>query len=153
VVSFVGALGVGVLSVGAAEGNQAVGMQSRQYEPKELTVPAGTTVEWTNNEAIPHSVTADDGSFDSHPSCGGDGGTCLKQGEKFRQTFSKPGTYPYFCHIHGAKGGGGMSGVITVTETKSGGSDGGGGGDGGGGLIPDLSGLIPSTAPGSAPLG
>src|SRR5689334_2484604 len=36
-----------------------------QFQPQTITVPAGTTITWTNNGTVPHTVTADDGSFDS----------------------------------------------------------------------------------------
>ena len=77
-------------------------------------VRVGETVTWMNNDGIGHSVTADDGSFDSSPSCGTLGGRCLQRGETFAQTFNKPGRFPYYCRIHGAKGGQGMTGTVTV---------------------------------------
>lgn len=56
-----------------------------------VTVPPGTTVTWTNRDDIPHTVVSTDGSFKSK---------VLDTDEKFSFTFSKPGTYPYFCSIH-----------------------------------------------------
>jgi plastocyanin len=41
--------------------------------------------------------------------------SCLGSGAEFKFTFAKAGSYPYYCVIHGAKGGVNMSGVITVT--------------------------------------
>jgi plastocyanin len=113
------ALAIVMLNVGPAQGNPGghggVTIQAKQYAPKDISVPVGTAVNWTNNEAIPHSVTADDASFDSHPTCGKQGGACLKQGEKFTFTFSKPGRYAYYCRLHGAPGGAAMAGTVTVT--------------------------------------
>ena len=61
------------------------------FGPAELTVPAGTTVTWTNRDDIPHTVVSTDGVFKSK---------VLDTDEKFSFTFSKAGTYPYFCSIH-----------------------------------------------------
>jgi plastocyanin len=61
------------------------------FGPGTVTVAAGTTVTWTNRDDIPHTVVADDKSFKSK---------VLDTDEKFSYTFSKPGTYPYFCSVH-----------------------------------------------------
>lgn len=58
----------------------------------KLTVSAGTTVTWINNDDVPHTVVSDDKTtFRSK---------ALDTGEKFSYTFSKAGTYPYFCSVH-----------------------------------------------------
>lgn len=80
------------------------------FSPKEMHIKAGQTVTWTNNGQIPHTVTADDDSFDS-----GD----LPVGQNFSHTFTKPGRYPYYCRMHGAAGGYGMAGVLIVDEGSS----------------------------------
>jgi plastocyanin len=63
------------------------------FGPMELTVPVGTTVTWINRDDIPHTVISTDDSttFKSK---------VLDTDEKFSFTFSKAGTYPYFCSIH-----------------------------------------------------
>jgi plastocyanin len=61
------------------------------FGPAALTVPVGTTVTWTNRDDIPHTVVSTDGVFKSK---------VLDTDEKFTYTFSKAGTYPYFCSIH-----------------------------------------------------
>jgi len=76
-----------------------------QFIPSQLTIPAGTTVIWVNDEQAKHTVTADDGSFDS-----GD----LELGASYTYTFTKPGTYKYFCRYHGDVGGIGMAGTVIV---------------------------------------
>lgn len=76
------------------------------YREREISVPVGTAVVWTSQASAPHTVTADDGSFDS--------GT-LQSGSSFSFTFDSAGTYPYFCEFHGGRGGTGMSGVVVVT--------------------------------------
>ena len=76
---------------------------SISFDPEELTVPAGTTVTWTNSDDLPHTVTKDGGpgaDFDS-----GD----IEPGGEFEQTFDEPGTVDYICTIHP-----GQAGSITV---------------------------------------
>ena len=83
-----------------------VKVSSFKFEPKVLTVAAGTTVEWVNVGGR-HSVEADDGSFKSET---------LKQGDKFEHKFDKPGRYAYHCEFHGEKGGKDMAGTIIVRK-------------------------------------
>ncbi len=78
-----------------------------KFTPAQLTVKVGTTVVWTSEDDVPHTVTADDGSFDSGN---------MKKGDSFKFTFTKAGTFPYYCAYHGTAGGGGMAGTITVTN-------------------------------------
>ena len=80
-------------------------MQNIAFNPQSLTVSAGTTVTWTNNDQVQHTVTWDDQSVNSG---------LLNQGETFSYTFDTPGTYGYFCIPHGSPGSG-MFGTITVT--------------------------------------
>ena len=61
------------------------------FGPATLTVPVGTTVTWTNRDDIPHTVVSTDGAFKSK---------VLDTDEKFSFTFTKPGSFPYFCSIH-----------------------------------------------------
>ena len=61
------------------------------FGPGALTVPAGTTVTWTNRDDIPHTVVSTKGAFKSK---------VLDTDEKFSFTFSKAGSYPYFCSLH-----------------------------------------------------
>lgn len=75
------------------------------YSPRSISVAAGTTVTWVNNGTMMHTVTADDGSFDS--------GT-LMPGQSFFHTFSTQAIVPYHCRFHGAAGGIGMSGTVNV---------------------------------------
>ena len=72
------------------------------FGPGVLTVKAGTTVTWTNGDDIPHTVVSDDKTtFRSK---------VLDSDDSFSFTFSKPGTYPYFCSIHPH-----MTGKVVVT--------------------------------------
>jgi len=61
------------------------------FTPAMLTVAPGTTVTWTNSDDVPHTVVSDDKIFKSK---------VLDTDEKFSYTFTKPGTYPYFCSVH-----------------------------------------------------
>jgi plastocyanin len=78
------------------------------FNPAMLRIGVGTTVVWHFEGRNPHTVTADDGSWDSG---------YLQRGQTFRITFDKPGRYAYHCIPHGHVGGKGMAGVIVVGET------------------------------------
>jgi plastocyanin len=80
--------------VGAQEkapASAAVKIDNFSFGPATLTVPAGTTVTWTNQDDIPHTVVSTDNVFKSK---------ALDTDDKFSFVFSKPGTYSYFCSIH-----------------------------------------------------
>jgi plastocyanin len=85
----------------------AVKLVNTTFTPAQLTVKVGTTVVWTSEDNAPHTVSADDGSFDSGN---------MKKGDTFEFTFTKAGNYPYYCAYHGTPGGGGMAGTIVVTN-------------------------------------
>jgi len=72
------------------------------FEPRELVIPVGTTVTWQNADDVPHTATGngENPAFDSGP---------LDTDDKFSFTFSKPGTFAYYCKVHPH-----MTGVITV---------------------------------------
>ncbi|MFN2545640.1 MAG: plastocyanin/azurin family copper-binding protein [Actinomycetota bacterium] len=89
------------------------------FAPKDLTVPAGTTVEWRNTGQVAHSVTASDGSWDSSPQCPTAAQVCWQPGETYSHTFLKPGVYLYYCKVHGTAGGGGHAGVVRVLAPGS----------------------------------
>jgi len=61
------------------------------FGPQTLTVSVGTTVVWTNRDDIPHTVVSTDNVFKSK---------VRDTDEKFSYTFTKAGTYPYFCSVH-----------------------------------------------------
>ncbi len=98
-----------------AQASTSVAISGSRYDPAQVSIPAGETVVWTNNDSAGHSVTADDGSFDSNPSCGSLAGTCMAKGQTYQMSFPIAGTYPYYCRVHGGPGGRGMAGTITVT--------------------------------------
>jgi plastocyanin len=72
------------------------------FDPAEITVESGTTVMWVNEGSHPHTVTSDDGQFDSE---------ALNPGDSFMVTFSGQGTLTYHCEIHPS-----MTGSVTVGE-------------------------------------
>ena len=79
-------------------------LQAEGLSLQETQIEAGTVVIWKNT-AGRHTVTADDGSFDS---------PIMALGEEFKHTFDHAGRVQYFCKLHGAAGGQKMSGTITV---------------------------------------
>lgn len=80
------------------------------FTPKTVTISVGDTVhwDWTAGNYNPHSVTADDGSFDEPPA------PASKVSGTFDHQFNTPGSYAYYCRVHGSSGGVGMSGTIVV---------------------------------------
>ncbi|MFQ5961564.1 MAG: plastocyanin/azurin family copper-binding protein [Candidatus Methylomirabilales bacterium] len=80
-------------------------MDEFAFNPHKVTIKTGTTVVWINQEPEVHSVTADDGKFDS-----GD----LDRGAVFSIPFREAGTFPYYCIYHGDLGGVDMAGTVIV---------------------------------------
>ena len=78
-------------SQGTKLSDGAIAIEKFKFVPETVTVEVGTTVTWTNEDAAPHTATADDGSFDTGNLRRGDAGTF---------TFRKPGSYAYFCEFH-----------------------------------------------------
>ena len=62
------------------------------FGPATLTVPAGTTVTWINQDDVPHNVVSSEGKTLKSP--------VLDTGQKFSYTFAAAGTYPYYCGLH-----------------------------------------------------
>ena len=94
-----GCVGLGVgqdSSTALAQGTAStaeVKVDNFSFGPASLTVAIGTTVTWTNRDDIPHTVVSTDDAkaFKSK---------VLDTDQSFSFTFSKAGTYPYFCSIH-----------------------------------------------------
>src|SRR5438105_14543475 len=84
---------LGALPAGAA--TAGVTIADNSFQPQQITITAGDTVTWHDTGSNPHSVTSDDGVFDSSPSCSLYGGGCLSKGQTFSFTFTQPGTYAY----------------------------------------------------------
>jgi plastocyanin len=77
----------------AASATTEAKIDNFSFGPATLTVPVGTTVTWTNRDDIPHTVvsTDDPKAFKSK---------VLDTDEQFSYTFTKTGTFPYFCSVH-----------------------------------------------------
>ena len=71
--------------------NAEVKIDNFSFGPATVTVPVGATVTWTNRDDIPHTVVSTDGVFKSK---------VRDTDEKFSYTFTKAGTYPYYCSVH-----------------------------------------------------
>jgi plastocyanin len=88
-------------------GATTVTMKNIQFQPSQITVKAGDTITFRNDEAVPHDVKKDKGpgpDFESGPQGG------MNEGDTYKLTLKKPGTYDYICRVHAP----GMSGTITV---------------------------------------
>jgi plastocyanin len=81
----------------------AVGMKDIKFVPEEVTAKVGQKIVWTNNERIPHNVTATEGAEFASDT--------MQQGDTFEFTTEKAGEIAYVCTIHE-----GQNGSITVTE-------------------------------------
>jgi plastocyanin len=88
----------------AATATSAIEIKDFLYDPDPATVKAGTKITVSNADDAPHTLTQEGASrtFDS--------GT-IKGGRSGSVTFSKPGTYKYFCEFHAT-----MKGTVTVTQ-------------------------------------
>ncbi|HKE89391.1 MAG TPA: plastocyanin/azurin family copper-binding protein [Gemmatimonadales bacterium] len=85
-------------------------MMGNNFSPANLTIGHGTTVTWKNGDPRNHTVGNATGSADTYTS------GFIASGGTFSHTFANPGTYAYYCGIHGADGNPptGMHGTITV---------------------------------------
>jgi plastocyanin len=84
----------------SATGAFAIEIKNFSFNPKEMDVPVGTTVTWTNLDSVAHTATADDGTFNSGN---------LNPGQSYSYQFDKSGSYTYNCTYHP-----GMQGTIVV---------------------------------------
>jgi plastocyanin len=89
-----------VAAAQAAGTLQQAGMRNMAYAPARIEIAAGTTVQWTNNDPLPHTVTANDRGFDSG---------LIQPGQSWAHTFTAPGTYDFSCTPHPF-----MKGVVIV---------------------------------------
>lgn len=82
---------VAVSSAPSSEPKASVDTKNFSYVPADLTVVAGSTVTFKNSDATAHTITADDGSFDSKN---------MAEGASWSHVFEKAGTYTYYCAYH-----------------------------------------------------
>lgn len=87
---------------GEAAKSEKVDIVEFTYQPDPVVVQAGGKVIWQNQDAAPHTATADDDSFDT--------GT-IEKGKLGSATFKEAGTFTYFCEIHPT-----MKGTVEVVE-------------------------------------
>jgi plastocyanin len=89
---------------GAAKGAAGTEAEIRamKFTQDRIEVVAGTTVRWTNNDQLQHTVTANDGSFDSG---------LINPGGTWTHTFTQSGEYAFHCTPHPF-----MKGVIVVRQ-------------------------------------
>jgi plastocyanin len=92
-------------------GEARVTVQLFKFRPDTLVVSPGATVAWVDQDEIEHTVTA--GTPERRPRGSmAFTGTLASRGSTFQRTFTREGTYPYFCERHQF-----MRGVIRVTRT------------------------------------
>jgi plastocyanin len=93
------------LSAPARAADATVTIDNFTFEPQRLTVRAGTTVTWVNQDDIPHTLASTAKIFKSK---------ALDTDDKFSFTFATPGVYDYFCSMHPH-----MTGTIVVESGKA----------------------------------
>jgi len=93
-----------------------VGGAFNAFSPQTVTIDPGDRITFVNKGGY-HNAVADDGSFRCAQGCDGDGmggsGNASNKNWTASVTFATPGTFGYFCEIHGAPGAG-MYGTIVV---------------------------------------
>jgi len=103
----VAALAAGALaSQGAPAADAEVQIDQSAFLPQRVTVKAGTTVTWTNDDDDSHTVASSSKFFKSK---------ALDTGDKFSFTFTTPGTYDYICSVHPY-----MTGAVVVEAATGG---------------------------------
>ena len=86
----------------AAVTTSAVSIQNMSFSPTEITIAKGTTVTWTNNDSVAHTVTGN---------ATGPASSTIQPGGTYQFTFDSAGTFPYHCSIHPS-----MTGTVQVTS-------------------------------------
>jgi plastocyanin len=86
-------------------GDTLIDIEGFAFDPPASTVAVGTTVCWTNKDAVSHTATSTTVEFDSGS---------LAQNESYRHTFTSAGTFPYRCAIPGHV----MNGQVVITGSS-----------------------------------
>jgi plastocyanin len=97
---FAGSPSVKATDQSSAAAAAEIKIDNFSFGPQTVTVPVGATVTWINRDDIPHTSVSTDGVFKSK---------VMDTDEKFSYTFTKVGTYPYYCTIHPK-----MTGTVVV---------------------------------------
>jgi plastocyanin len=74
-----------------SQATQEITIKNFSFSPSSVIVARGTTVVWTNQDPVAHTVTSDTNAFNSGS---------LIQGRSFQFQFNETGTYDYMCSIH-----------------------------------------------------
>jgi plastocyanin len=90
-------------------GSVTVEIDDHTFDPSQLDVGAGTTVTWTNEDTEAHTVTADNGLFDSG---------VIEPGQSYSTWLGGSGTVLYHCELHPD-----MKGSVVVGGEVSGGGE------------------------------
>ena len=91
-----------VAAVPAHADSVPVAVIFQAFSPSQIDALPGDTIQWSNGSERTHTVTADDGSFDSGPMTSG----------TFHHTFDHPGEFTYHCRIHPQR----MTGTVVVQQ-------------------------------------
>jgi amicyanin len=89
----------------APTASSSVTIQDFAFAPASITVKKGSTVTWTNQDSVDHSVVPDSATSDFKSS------DMLSKGDTYKVTFNTTGTFSYHCGPHPN-----MKGTVTVTE-------------------------------------
>jgi plastocyanin len=96
---------IGANTTSTAAADTQITIQGFAFSPAAISVPVGTTVTWTNKDAVGHDVTSTNGPFASKT---------LATGQSFSYTFNQAGSFTYTCTIHPR-----MVATINVTGSVS----------------------------------
>ncbi len=83
--------GTAMVKPGGAGEAAEVTISNMRFSPAKITIEQGETVTWKLTDSMPHTVTANDGAFDS---------ATMSRGEEYEITFDKSGVYDYYCKLH-----------------------------------------------------
>jgi plastocyanin len=103
------------------------------FSPESVSIFAGESITWRNDGQAQHSATANDGSFDTG---------VFGPGSSRSESFSSPGTFSYYCVVHGLS----QSGTVTVASASGGDGGGGGGNSGSAGADTSEAGAVASPS-------
>jgi plastocyanin len=87
----VSGFGISCQPQGSTPQQTEVVIEGLAFNPAEINVPVGSTVTWSNEDSVTHTVTARDNTFDSGN---------LPAGGTFNYTFEEKGTFEYYCTLH-----------------------------------------------------
>lgn len=79
------------LALPASAKTWTIAIADMRFQPTSATVARGDTIVWVNHDLVPHTVTSEGSSFDSHT---------IAPGGNWRYRATAPGRYPYACTFH-----------------------------------------------------